>query len=601
VKTEYFGSLERKTIIFAVIVTSAVILTGRLFQMQILHRSDYDIKSSDNSIKSMELAPLRGIFYDRNYKVLVSNVPSYTFRITPAYYDTSLNKIIETVIGAEPGFVRNLLEQNKIYSKYLPIRTRRKIDFPAVAWFEEHSEHLPGVDYIIEMQRYYPAGIMSSHIFGYSKEIPPEQLAKEGSNYSLGDYVGHTGLEKNYEKILRGRRGFEFVLVDSRRKQIAKYLGGSEDILPVKGNDLVLGIEASAQRVAEEEFKGKRGALVAIDPSSGEIIAMVSSPDYDLTQFSFLTPKDFLQRVYNDPGKPLFNRATMSVNPPGSTIKMLEALTALDLGIINTSHTVYCTGGFTYGRFFKCHGTHGRMNVTSAIEKSCNTFFYKLIYDIGLDNWHDYAKRFGFGQKTNIDITEEAAGFIPDENFYIKKYGVKWPKSIMASLGIGQGEVSVTPLQLAQYVALIANNGKMKTPHIVRGYIDNETEKLVPFQYGEIDTKISQKAFDIVKEAMFLVVNGKGTATHIRLPDIEIAGKTGTAQNPHGEDHAWFVGFAPYENPKIALAVIVENVGFGGTHAAPIAKKVIKTYIDSFKGEGRAFTDEIASISSNNR
>ena len=575
-----------------------MILYGRLFQMQILHRVDYEMKSSDNSIKSLELEPLRGILYDRNYKVLVSNIPAYTLRITPAYYDTSLNKIIESVIEADPGYIKDLLYKNRGYSKYLPIKIRREINFKTVAWLEENSEHLPGVDYIIEMQRYYPAGIMASHSFGYTKEITPDQLEKESDTYNIGDNVGHNGLEKTYEKLLKGTKGYRYVLVDSRRKQIGRYLNGADDILPVKGNDLVLGMEVSTQKVAEEEFAGKRGALVAIDPKTGEIIAMVSSPDYDLNQFSFFTSRDYLENIYNDPDKPLFNRATMSVNPPGSTIKMMEALAALDLGLINTSYTSYCGGGFTYGRFFKCHGTHGTINVITAIEKSCNTFFYKLIYKIGMEKWHEYATRFGFGKKTDIDLSEEVAGFFPDENYYVKKYGENWPKSIMASLGIGQGEISVTPLQMAQYVGLIANNGKMKTPHFVRGYID-ASEKLVPFNYKEIDTHISQEAFDIVKQGMYLVVNGSGTATHIRLPDIKIAGKTGTAQNPHGKDHAWFVGFAPFENPKIAVAVLVENVGFGGTYAAPIAQKVIQTYLNSFKGEGKLLDDKIAILGNN--
>ena len=575
-----------------------MILYGRLFQMQILHRVDYEMKSSDNSIKSLELEPLRGILYDRNYKVLVSNIPAYTLRITPAYYDTSLNKIIESVIEADPGYIKDLLYKNRGYSKYLPIKIRREINFKTVAWLEENSEHLPGVDYIIEMQRYYPAGIMASHSFGYTKEITPDQLEKESDTYNIGDNVGHNGLEKTYEKLLKGTKGYRYVLVDSRRKQIGRYLNGADDILPVKGNDLVLGMEVSTQKVAEEEFAGKRGALVAIDPKTGEIIAMVSSPDYDLNQFSFFTSRDYLENIYNDPDKPLFNRATMSVNPPGSTIKMMEALAALDLGLINTAYTSYCGGGFTYGRFFKCHGTHGTINVITAIEKSCNTFFYKLIYKIGMEKWHEYATRFGFGQKTDIDLSEEVAGFFPDENYYVKKYGENWPKSIMASLGIGQGEISVTPLQMAQYVGIIANNGKMKIPHFVRGYID-ASEKLVPFNYKEIDTHISQEAFDIVKQGMYLVVNGSGTATHIRLPDIKIAGKTGTAQNPHGKDHAWFVGFAPFENPKIAVAVLVENVGFGGTYAAPIAQKVIQTYLNSFKGEGKLLDDKIAILGNN--
>ena len=567
--------------------------------MQILYRIEYDKKSTDNSIKSLELQPLRGVFYDRNYKVLVSNNPAYTLRVTPAYYDTSLNRIIESVIGTEPGYVKNLLQKNRIYSKFLPVKIRRGVDFKVIAWFEENSEHLSGVDYIIEMQRFYPEGIIASHTFGYTKEISPEQLAKEKENYKPGDYVGHNGIEKTYEKLICGTKGYSFVLVDSKQRRIGRYLDGREDVSPLKGNDLVLSIEASAQRVAEQEFKGKRGAVVAIEPSTGEIIAIVSSPDYDLNRFSFFTPKSFLDSIYVDSSTPLFNRSTMSVHPPGSTFKMLSAIAALDMGIINTSYTTNCGGGFTFGRFFKCHGNHGTVNVVTAIEKSCNTFFYKLIYKIGIDKWKEYASRFGFGNLTNVDLTEEVPGLIPDENYYIKRYGDNWPRSIMASLGIGQGEVSVTPLQLAQYASLIANDGKTKIPHVVKGYIDDQTEEYVSMEFKEINVGVSQSAFDIVKEGMFLVVNGHGTATHIRLPDIEICGKTGTAQNPHGKDHAWFVGFAPYENPKIAIAVLVENVGFGGTHAAPIAQKVIKAYLDSFKGEFKPLENEIAEVKIN--
>ena len=567
--------------------------------MQILYRIEYDKKSTDNSIKSLELQPLRGVFYDRNYKVLVSNNPAYTLRVTPAYYDTSLNRIIESVIGTEPGYVKNLLQKNRIYSKFLPVKIRRGVDFKVIAWFEENSEHLSGVDYIIELQRFYPEGIIASHTFGYTKEISPEQLAKEKENYKPGDYVGHNGIEKTYEKLICGTKGYSFVLVDSKQRRIGRYLDGREDVSPLKGNDLVLSIEASAQRVAEQEFKGKRGAVVAIEPSTGEIIAIVSSPDYDLNRFSFFTPKSFLDSIYVDSSTPLFNRSTMSVHPPGSTFKMLSAIAALDMGIINTSYTTNCGGGFTFGRFFKCHGNHGTVNVVTAIEKSCNTFFYKLIYKIGIDKWKEYASRFGFGNLTNVDLTEEVPGLIPDENYYIKRYGDNWPRSIMASLGIGQGEVSVTPLQLAQYASLIANDGKTKIPHVVKGYIDDQTEEYVSMEFKEINVGVSQSAFDIVKEGMFLVVNGHGTATHIRLPDIEICGKTGTAQNPHGKDHAWFVGFAPYENPKIAIAVLVENVGFGGTHAAPIAQKVIKAYLDSFKGEFKPLENEIAEVKIN--
>lgn len=595
-KSEFFGSNRRNAIIYFIIISSLSVLAFRLFQMQIVSREEYEMKSSDNSVKSIELDAFRGSFYDRNFNLLVSNSPTYTLVITPADYDTMLNSIIEAAIDEEGGYLRNFFYKNRLYSKYLPLKVKRDVDFGAISWLEENSEHLPGVDYIVELHRNYPAGINAAHSFGYTKEITAEQLAANKDIYKQGDYVGHNGIEKTYEKFLRGKKGYEYILVNSRRKEIGSFNNGASDILPVNGRDLVLGLDAETQRVAEAEFLNKRGALVAIEPSTGEILAFVSAPEYDLSEFSFITPKEFISDLYSDPSKPLFNRVTMSVNPPGSTFKLLSAIAALDLGLVDLSYTTFCGGGFTYGRFFKCHGSHGSVNIIRAIEKSCNTFFYRLIYKIGLERWKNYADKFGFSKKTQIDISEEVPGFIPDENYYIKKYGENWPKSIMASLGIGQGEVSVTPIQLAQFVALIANNGTSFTPHLVKGYLDKNKNKLVPFDFSPINTQIDKSVFEIVKEGMFLVVNGSGTATHIKLPDIEISGKTGTAQNPHGNDHAWFVAFAPFDNPKIALAVIVENVGFGGTHAAPIAKKVIETYLRGLNENSNMPDNKIAKL-----
>lgn len=548
--------------------------------MQIVQQEAYDEKSADNSIKAIEQVPLRGVFWDRNGEVLVSNVPAYTLRILPADYDTALNKVLEAVLEVEPGFISKILRSNRIYSKYIPVRIKRGIDFKAVAWFEENSEHLPGVSYIVEMQRGYPAGIVGSHVFGYTKEVSPDQLKREKDYYAPGDYVGHNGIEKKYEKFVRGIKGYNYVLVDSKRKEISKYKNGFEDVTSIKGHDLLLSIDADVQRVAEQELKEKSGAVVAIEPKTGEILALVSAPDYDLNQFSYVTSKEYLHKLYNNPLRPSFNRATMSVKPPGSTFKLMAAIAALDLGVITPQTTIYCGGGFTFGRFFKCHGgAHGSLNVIHAIEKSCNTFFYNLIYKIGLDRWAQYAQKLGFNKMTGIDIGEEVPGLIPNSKYYEKIYGANWPRSIMASLGIGQGEVSVTPLQLAQYAAIIANNGKSYIPHVVKGYLDDQTGRLVETKFKEINTGINPQVFDIVKEGMFLVVNGAGTATGIRMKEIQIAGKTGTAQNPHGADHAFFVGFAPYDDPKIAIAVVVENAGFGSTWAAPIAKKMIEAYL----------------------
>jgi len=574
-----FGSLRRKSILYFIIILSFGFLSFRLFQMQILNQKEFDQKSAGNSVKAIEQIPFRGVFFDRKLKVLVDNIPAYTLRITPADYDRKLNRTIEAILQVDSGYIDKILNNNRIYSKYVPIRIKRGVSFEVISWYEENSEHLPGVDYIVEMQRGYPAGVLGSHLFGYAKEISAKLLEKENDYYNPGDYIGYTGIEKTYEKELRGIKGDKYILVDSKRKEIGKFNDGRDDVNSIKGRDLVLSIDADVQRVAEQELIGKRGAVVAIDPSTGEILALVSSPGYDLNQFSYVTSKEYLDQLYGDPEIPLFNRATLSVKPPGSTFKILSAIAALDLGVITSETTIYCGGGFTFGRFFKCHGSHGRLNVVHAIEKSCNTFFYTLIYKIGLDKWNSYAKKFGFSQKTGIDIGEEVSGFIPDENYYKKIYGENWPRSIMASLAIGQGEVSVTPLQLAKYVALIANNGKSFEPHVVKGYLDERTKKIIPYKFKEIDTGVKQSVFDLVKEGMFLVVNGSGTATSIRMTEIEIAGKTGTAQNPHGKDHAFFIGFAPYKNPKIAFAIVVENIGFGGTWAAPIAKKMIEAYL----------------------
>jgi penicillin-binding protein 2 len=580
-KTDNFLSITRESVAYFILIASFALLGFRLVQMQIIEHNAYDEKAANNAIKGIEQIPLRGVFYDRNMNVLVSNIPAYTVRITPSQYDTTLNKLLETVLDVEPGYINKVLSGNKTFSKFVPIRIKRGIDFNAVSWLEENSSNLPGVDLIVEMQRGYPAGIRGSHMFGYTKEVSPALLEKDKDYYKPGDLIGYSGIEKAYEKILRGKKGYTYILVDSRRKEIGRFKNGTEDVASVKGSDLVLGIDSDVQRIAEAELVGKNGSAVAIVPKTGEILAYASAPDFDLSAFSYSTSKDYLQKLYVDPEKPFFNRVNSSPKPPGSTFKVMEAIAALDMGVIDTNYIIVCRGGQVFGgRFFKCDASHGPLNVVHAIEHSCDVFFYNLIYKIGMNKWDEYAKRFGFGEDTHIDIGEETPGFIPTEAGYEKIYGENWPRSIMASLGIGQGEVNVTPIQLAQYVALLANDGVTYTPHVVKGYLTNDiSRKFVPFSYKEINVGISKKIFAIAKEGMFLVVNGSGTAAASRSADVQIAGKTGTAQNPHGKDHALFIGYAPANNPQIAVAVVIENVGFGATWAAPIAKKMIEAYL----------------------
>ena len=582
-----FGSNLRTNIIVTIITIVGISFIAQLIKMQIIENKSYITKSDNNSVKKIVQEAPRGIFFDRNYSVLVSNKPSYTIQIIPAIYESSNGPLIEEILDLEKNTINKIFQKNRGYSKYLPRVIKRNVSFKNIAMIEENNEKLKGVNISVQMQRDYSFNVKGSHIFGYLREINSRQLKEHKGVYNLGDFIGIKGTEKAYEDFLRGKNGYNFMLVDARRKTIGKYLEGTNDIPPTKGFDLLLTIDAQTQKIAEKAFENRTGSLVAIEPSSGEILAYVSAPEYDLNEFASVTSSEIMNKLRVDPNKPLFDRAANSIYPPGSTYKMLSGLIGLQEGLITKDYTINCKGGFQFGnRFFKCHGSHGVTNIVSAIEHSCNTFFYQLILRIGLDKWANYLRMFGFGVITGFDLGSDAKGIVPDTKYYNRVYGDRnWGKGNLVSLGIGQGELSVTTLQLAQYTALLANFGKTKTPHIAKGYTEGFNNNYYPFNFDEKSVQISDEYFDIIREGMFKVVNGKGTATHIRLPNIQISGKTGTSQNPHGEDHALFIGFAPFDNPKIAVAVIVENVGFGGTHAAPIAQKVIKTYMEGLEDE----------------
>lgn len=574
-------STTRKTVLAAIILGLFLVYGLKLFQMQIVFNTKFEDKSTDNSIKSIEQMPLRGVLYDRNQKLLVENIPSYTVRITPAEYDTTKNSMLEALLELPKDTIAQILKKHKKYGKYQAIKIKKGAGFEQIGWLEENSERFPGVDYIIEIKRGYTGAFSAAHVLGYLKETTEGDLKKD-SFYTLGDNIGMNGIEKSYEKYLRGEKGYNYILVNAARKKIGRYKDGSADRSSKKGKDLVLSLDSAAQATAEAVMRGRSGAIVAIEPSSGEIIAFSSAPDYDLSKFSDITPADYMRGLISNPLRPQFNRATMSTHSPGSTFKVLVSLAALELGIINQNSTIYCPGSYTYGnRTFKCHGSHGATTVYRALEGSCNVFFYKLIFDIGVDRLNEFAKKFRVGTKTGVDLLEESKGLIPSTEYYEKVYGKSWPKGILVSVGIGQGEVSMTPLQLALMTALIANNGKTFVPHLVKGYLD-EKRKFIPFQFEEINTGVNPRNVAIIKKGMWLVVNGGGgTAKNIRTNEVVIAGKTGTVQNVHGRNHSLFVGFAPYDKPKIAVAVLFENAGYGSDVAAPVAERVILSYLRS--------------------
>jgi penicillin-binding protein 2 len=447
---------------------------------------------------------------------------------------------------------------------------------------EEYRDRLPGVQYQVESKRFYDKKVHASHILGYTKEISESQMKSFDESYSQGDVVGSTGLEAKYEGILRGQKGAELTKVNVHGQTVGSFDNGKHDVPPVEGNDLMLTIDLDLQALAESLMTDKRGAVVALDPDDGGILAMVSKPDYDLSLFSGVTPPQIWRALSSDESKPLFNRATLTRYPPGSTFKMILAIAALERNVVTPSWRVMCGGSYRYGdKVFKDLHVHGSMDMISAIQHSCNVYFYQLMLRTGLDAWSYYGKQFGFGELTGVDIYEENPGLLPTTEYLNKRYGpTGWTRGFLLSFGIGQGDLGVTPLQMACYAMALANKGSYHQPHAVRAVKDKLTgrEEVIPHDVRTIE--LSPSTWDIVREGMRKVVQEPGgTGSLARIKGVEVAGKTGTSQNPHGPDHAWFVGFAPFDHPRIAIAAMVENAGFGGTKAAPIAGMCMEQFL----------------------
>ncbi|MBF8247521.1 MAG: Cell division protein, partial [Bacteroidetes bacterium] len=446
---------------------------------------------------------------------------------------------------------------------------------------EEHLFKLPGVSYEVESKRYYPTTARAPHLFGYCKEITDAQLTKTGEYYRQGDVIGSSGLESFYETFLRGEKGFEYIAVNSKGQMLGSFENGKNDKAPKEGFDLVLGMDAGLQAYAESLMTDFRGAVVALDPNDGSILAMVSKPDFDPSVFSGVTPSEMWNKLNTDADKPMFNRATMTRYPPGSTFKMMIALACLEEGIIDENYRITCRGAYRFGnRVYRDLHVHGPTNVVEAIQKSCNVFFYQLVPKLGLDKLNEYGQRLGFGLQTGIDIGEETAGLVPSTEYYNRVYGKgKWTAGNLVSLGVGQGEIGVSPLQMARYTAALANGGTLVQPHAVSMVRNKRTNGMNVIENQSRHVDFNSAYMDLVREGMRRVVmEAGGTGGMARIPGVVTAGKTGTAENP-GEDHSWFVGFAPFENPRIAVAVMVENAGWGGTKAAPIGGLVMEKYL----------------------
>ncbi len=582
--TEEFGTPQRYSILRFVIIAIIGVLFIRLYMLQLFSYEEYAGESEKNSVRMITAEPVRGYIFDRNGKLVVDDGPSFTITVTQAeFYNYNVGELA-TLLDLDDQTLQDRINRGVINarSRFTPVKVKRDIDFWTLSSIEERMFELPGVSYDVESKRIYVGPARASHLLGYCKEIGEAQLAKFGERYKLGDLIGSSGIESSYEQLLRGEKGKQFISVNAKGQVIGSYDGGKEDLPPREGFDLILSADFGLQAYAESLMTQYKGALVAIDPEDGGVLAVVSTPDYDPSVFSGVTSTDEWNKLNDNPDKPLFNRATMTLYPPGSTFKMVLAAAALQDGIIDKNWHITCPGGFRFGnRFFKCTHVHGSVNVVDAIEKSCNTFFYQLILKVGLDRWGEYSKKFGFGKKTQIDIDEEVAGLIPSTAYYDRVYGSgHWTQGLVVNLGVGQGELGVSPMQMALYAAAIANNGVLQQPRIVHYIRNKATRRIEEIAHNSTDLGISPKVMALIREGMRRCVESPGgTGSLSRIPGIVVGGKTGTAENPHGEDHAWFVGFAPFDHPKIAVACIVENAGFGGTKAAPICGQVMERYL----------------------
>ncbi len=595
--TELDRQTSRNSIFYLAIGGIFLVFLIRLLQLQFLYQDVYGKKSEENSIRPIAREPIRGLFFDRHGNLLVDNRPSYTLTVTPSEFRPSTIEYLAEILRLDTSFIKDRVKKGKLYNRFAPVKIKRDIDFQTLSIIEENRDKLPGVDYQIESKRFYPSKAKGTHLFGYAKEVSDAQVLAKPEEYRPGDNIGATGLEAEYEEHLRGHKGYEFITVNAKGQMLGAYNEGRSDIPVKEGNDLYLAIDAGVQALAESLLAERRGAVVAIDPDDGGVIALASKPDSDLMEFGSVTPPDVWNALNTDLSKPLFNRATLTRYPPGSTFKMILAAAALEEGVITDGWRIQCAGGFRYGnRVFKDHLTHGSTNVVESIQRSCNVFYYQLMLKTGLERWTRYGEQFGFGEKTGIDIGEETDGLLPSEEYFDRVYGKgRWTQGYLVSLAIGQGEVGVSPLQMACYAAALGNKGTYRQPHVVEKIRDKETGQ---FQLVDGETRkieLSAHVWDLIHQGMYRCVNeAGGTALSARVQGISVAGKTGTAQNPHGKDHAWFIGFAPVDHPKIAICVLVENAGFGGVISAPIAAMCIEQYLYGHLIRGKQNLDAIA-------
>ncbi|MCW3077594.1 MAG: penicillin-binding protein 2 [Bacteroidetes bacterium] len=583
---------DRKLIIGGFFCLIALIYIIRLFYIQVID-DQYKLAADNNAIRRMTEYPVRGYIFDRKGKLLVQNEPSYDLMIVP-----------KETKGCDTISLCEVLQINK--TEYLrrfkkacqaPNSPRKESIFekqmsaPTYAALQEKLYRFKGFFVQKRTVRKYPRPI-AAHLLGYVGEVTKEKAEKD-FYYREGDYIGVSGIEKSYEEVLRGKKGVQKAITDVHNKIIGRYMNGKDDTLAVPGKPLYCSIDMTLQEYGELLMKGKKGAVVAIEPSTGEILALISAPSYDpnLLVGGKERSRNFTKLYYDSLNLPLFNRALTAMYPPGSIFKLIDALIAQNDGLINRSTVFPCAMGYPpMGGKPKCHAHGGGKNLPGSISVSCNSYYSYVFREIvdqkkypnfidGYNHWRETVKTFGPGTHLETDLPYDKPGNVPSVEYYNKVFGKNgWRSNTIVSLGIGQAELLLVPLQMANVVAAIANRGFYYTPHCIQG-VGNEKFLDKRFKQKHYVGVQKQEAYQNVIDGMQGAMEPGGTAYANRLKDIIVCGKTGTAQNPHGQSHAVFLAFAPRDNPKIAIACIVENAGFGGVWSAPVVTLMMEKYL----------------------
>ncbi len=577
----------RKEILQVAFVLTGIIFLVKLFSIQILDDRYAQLAASNSIMKEIEY-PFRGLIYDRNKDLLVYNSPEYDLLIISKEVKELDSTRFCEVFDIKPTQLRQLFKElrgRKEYSPYKPTIFIKQLSNYDFAKIQEHLDEFTGFYIQPRTSRAYATNTLANTL-GYVSEISRNQLDRDTSKlYRQGDYIGQNGIEGYYEQVLRGQRGVRYKLRNVKGIEKGSFKNGEFDTLSVPGHNLVTTIDHTLQSYGEWLMKGKVGSVVAIEPATGEILSMISGPSYDPAMLTGRKFSSNFMLVNSDTTKPLFTRPLMAMYPPGSIFKIVQTLIGLQEGVFTYETRFPCDRSI-----INCHNHPNPVNLHGAIQYSCNPYFHQAFRRIinqnkspntfadsriGLDNWRTYVKRFGLGEPLGVDLPNEKGGQMPTSNLYNRIYGEgRWKFSTIYSLSIGQGEMLVTPLQMANIAAIMANKGYYYTPHLVKAV-----------QGGDIDPRFKTKRETGIDSAYFTFVQNAmsdaiyGTATRAIIPGITICGKTGTAQNPQGEDHSVFMAFAPKENPQIAIAVYVENAGWGGRSAASIASLMIEKYL----------------------